>query len=580
MNRTGYIFYIISFVSIYFILNSFIYVKFQQEVLPAGDPFTYTVGFFKLINYASASIENYVKAVVAVCSPFGPNWYWVLNLFVAILSPILPNESFAISVINIGLFGTASVFAFYFARSQEISKPLSLISAMIIWIFPVNYGFSTYESLPVLGLDASFAAVYTIACFATLIFVNSPEKLHSAIFAGILVGFSVWGRGNSIPTIGLILFVPIVWMIFKKRIFYERKVLVNCFLFTLISIVFAAYFYYSNWQALANYYANHTSFFSRHAWNLSDASKWIANIPGFLFWRNESAPSTIIITVLCHVFMVASLIAAFMPRTHRVEKINIIRLLSISGAFIYFVQLLVNIIFFTDPLFSLLNVLLIYRPMTLGMTLSLMSVLFLLYEYKKIVISERAIVPSLLVLLIWGIAFTYIQTPWNRGHNLDSPKKVERFAEGIDDQIGEGAISILWYGHYNPSILRYYRTKNKLEPLMFARFGHADQMWSASDHSNQNRSKTIKEIRKHIQNASLLIVPEFLDMYQGPYAFYKFSEDWAKIFSEPESPTFRIIKYLKEPQGRLLVLKREDLSSNLGDPLSLPYGRRPSSQRN
>ena len=116
--------------------------------------------------------------------------------------------------------------------------------------------------------------------------------------------------------------------------------------------------------------------------------------------------------------------------------------------------------------------------------------------------------------------------------------------------------------------------------MVFARFGHADQMWSASDYSDENRDKTINEIRQHIQNASLIILPEFLDMYQGPYAYYKFRNDWAKIFSEPESPKFRIIQYLKDSQGRLLVLQREDIAKNKGDPLKLPYGQRLPAPKN
>jgi hypothetical protein len=214
--------------------------------------------------------------------------------------------------------------------------------------------------------------------------------------------------------------------------------------------------------------------------------------------------------------MVASLFWVFLPRHIAVTNIGMVKLLSVSGCFIYFAQLISNIIFFTDPLFSLENVLLIYRPMTLGMSLSFLSVLFLLHYQTRVMLSEVVVVPTILVLLVWAITFTLIQTPWDRGKHLATPSQVERFSVSIDDRIGVGAVSFLWYGHYNPRILQYYRSKNKLKPILFARFGHADEIWSPSDHSAENQEKTINEIRKHIQNASLIIVPEFLDMYVGP----------------------------------------------------------------
>jgi hypothetical protein len=37
---------LVLFVCVFFVLNSLIYKEFESQVVPAGDPFTYTVGFF------------------------------------------------------------------------------------------------------------------------------------------------------------------------------------------------------------------------------------------------------------------------------------------------------------------------------------------------------------------------------------------------------------------------------------------------------------------------------------------------------------------------------------------------------
>ncbi|MDA8705497.1 hypothetical protein N9M22_05520, partial [Litoricolaceae bacterium] len=76
------IFSIALFVSVYFLLNSLVYVEFENTVVPAGDPFTYTVGFMELIRFSTSSVENYIKSLITVLTPNGPNWYWILNFLI------------------------------------------------------------------------------------------------------------------------------------------------------------------------------------------------------------------------------------------------------------------------------------------------------------------------------------------------------------------------------------------------------------------------------------------------------------------------------------------------------------------
>jgi hypothetical protein len=439
----------------------------------------------------------------------------------------------------------------------------------------VNYGFATYESIPVLGLDAAFFAVYTIAFFATLIFLNEPNNKNLLIFAGILVGVSFWGRGNSAPTIALVLFIPLIWSFFEKRVYANLKLSIHAVAFLLIVTIFATYFYYCNWQPLNDYYLNHQTFYERHQWNIHDAKKWLLNIPGFLFWRHESSFVTVMLTILSHSVFFALSIFPFKRSDNSKGKLNLIRMLSAAGGFIYFGQFFINVYFFTDPLFSLQNVLLIYRPMVLGMALLVISLILYLHFNKGIDFSTRVIAPSLSILLVLALTFTWLQTPWSRNQNLMSPKDLEKWSIGLNDMIGEGAVNILYYSHINPQIINYYRLKHNLAPMntVYNPPGY-DRMWSASDHSDNNKKSTLDTIDFILKNATVVLIPEKMEMYKtGPYAFYKFSEEWISLFESSETPEFVVIDKIKDYHGDVLVLMNKKLAEGRGTPLQLPLGK-------
>ena len=432
------------FVASVFVISCLTAIEFEQIAVPAGDPFTYTVGFFNLMNEARLSFERYLHLLWLVISPFGPNWYWILNFFAVLLSPIIPNESYMLASANFLLFYVASAFIFFFVKSQGSSNPVSLLCALTIWICPVNYGFSTYESIPVLGLDASFFALYTSALFATLIFLFSPHKTNFALIAALITGLAVWGRGNSIPTVGLAVAFPILWKFFELKPYRNLVLSSNAIVYVIVVGGLASYFYFSNFDSLSSYYQNHQTFFERHKWNLNDAQKWLLNIPGFLFWRAENSKLTICLSFFCHFFMLWILLRSFLAKSYSVSRVETARLLAATGTFIYFTQFFVNIFFFTDPLFSLQNVLLIYRPMVLGMAVSTIALILLEKHRPLFVFRPFGIVSFCGLLLVVSAFFTFQQTPWDRSKGYISPIAVEKFALDIKNRIGEGAFNILY----------------------------------------------------------------------------------------------------------------------------------------
>jgi hypothetical protein len=155
---------------------------------------------------------------------------------------------------------------------------------------------------------------------------------------------------------------------------------------------------------------------------------------------------------------------------------------------------------------------------------------------------------------------------------------VERFAVGIDDLLGNsGGVGVLWYGNYNPPILRYYRLKNSRGDFPAHRGPNWDHMWAPTDYSPENRARVMTEVREQFRNAALVVVPEYLDDYagHGSHAFMHFRSDWAAWLNSADAPKMRVRMLVEDTSRlRLLVLQREEHARGQGDPWRLPYGNR------
>lgn len=564
------------FVLIYYLIDISFYIRYEEKVLPFGDPFTYAIGFFKLLDDAH---RNYLSALLSTVNG-QRNWYWLLNILISVLSPILVKESFSISLVNFLLFWLASLSFFRLGRSVGGSWAQAFLIGMLVWIFPINYGFSTYASVPVTGLDAAFTAALYIALANTLTFAYNPSNFLNASIAGLACGVAVWGRGNSIPTVFMVVCVPLAWVVWIGWQHRGIRVWRNLACCLAIFGGMAVYFYWTNWGPLVEYYSNQTQMASRHPWSFRDARVWLLNIPGYLFWRYTNSPVTIFVSMVLHVFMTVSLWFTFSKE--RWGKVGvtspILRVFSAAGVLIYSVTYVTNIVLFTDPLFTLENVLLIYQPMLCGIAL-VFAVVLLLYVPRSV--SKLRVNLVLLVvagMLIFAVAFTSMQTPMNWGLDRPTPREVERFALEIDGLLAGEPLSILWYGFYNPRILTFYRVKSDLPDLRYYMGRYYNNLWSAVDYSNENREHIRQEVREHFLKSGLIIIPEYWDLYteNQPYALYKFRADLVAFLNSNEAPRLRVLRTLTDhPGARLVVLQREELAHGRGIPFPLPYGKKP-----
>ena len=543
------------------------YVRFSDNVLPMGDPFTYTYSWVLLLDLAQ---QDYWAALARALEA---NWYWMMNLPIAILSPVLVKEPFSLAVVNFVAFGFATLAFFRLARHLGYTTGAALVSSLFLWLFPINFGFLDYSSIPVVSLDPIFVALLHVTVANVLLFALEPFKLRNAVWAGLAAGLAIWGRGSSIPVVGMVTFCPVLVAVYTLWQRNRTRFWTHLPICGAIPLAMAAFFFWKQGGPIATYYDAHAAFVERHVWNLNDAMPYLKNVPGFFFWRVEDSAPTIALTWVLHLLTAATPLVVWRlaPATLR----RALSLIAVTGTFIYFVTYVANIALFTDPHMTIYNALLVYAPMRIGMVLCAFAVVGASAARR---LRFGVAVPAMVLVVMYGVWLTKVQTP-TPAPGMPTPREVEGFAKGLDSLSPNGTVSVLWYRHYNPAILRYYRVKNNLPDLMLFRSDFHDDIWSQYDYSEEKRLKVRQELGDHLREADVIIIPEYVDYYSldYPYSFYKFRDEFPRFLNDPDNPRFVVRMILQEYQNqRLLVLQRESEAAGSGEPLKLPYG--PSSQ--
>ena len=587
-NRAAYA-GIISFVALSYILIVGHYVDFVNHVLPHGDPFSYTVNWFLIIDEYHAS--GYLQTLATYLS--SGSWYRLMDLSVAALAPVLTKEPYVICVVNYVLFGFATAAFYRLGRRLGLTAQASFAVALIPWLWPANYGFEDQSPIPVLALDSAFNAMLFWAVAQAYGFAFDIQRMAeasgkrylrstvSAILTGIIIGIAVWGRGNSLPVVGLVVSWPcllMLWFAWRSR---DARIWINVIIAGVVASLIAIQFYVQYWKILHDYYGIHASLITVH-WTPKEAWPFILNIPGFMYWRSENSIVCVAMTFASHLLVLLALAAVWWPRGPFRSLANFeSRQLIIGGVVIYLGTYLVDMMLFANQEsgFSIYQALMVWRPMLIGLSLILFAIAVELFSRFGSKLDHLIPVPLAALALAWGVLWTHIYTPWELENQLPSPRAVERFAVNLDQLADNGKIAVLWYRGWSERVLNYYRIKDDLPIANQFPFSDIEYIWSMSDYSNQNRVRVLDEMKNVFEKASLIVIPEFLDEYASNeyYAFYKFKNDWAAWLNSNEAPRFRVLMLLREsPSMRLLVIQRDELANGKGDPFRLPYGNRPN----
>lgn len=582
------------------------YAEYLHRVLPNNDPFTYTLNWFTVIDFYRS--HGYLSTLASYCFYPG-NWDRLMDIGIAALAPFLSKEPYSICLVNYVLFGIATATFYRLGRRLAAPPWTAFAIALIPWIWPVNYGFEDFTSLPVLALDAAFNAALYWAVAQAYIFAfdltfsvpgspaslaATPERLTfaeqtrkwnvrrtaSAVVTGLVIGLAVWGRGNSLPVVGLVVLWPCLMMLVAAWRSRDYSVWADFVIVGVIAGAMAAQFYAEYWHALRGYYSVHMGLVESHR-SLKDLLPFILNVPGFMYWRAESSFASVALTFASHVFAFVTLVLAWRRRgPFSGPSYFAFRHLIAGGGVIYFGTYLIDMILFAnaEPGFSIHQSLMVWRPMLIGLSLMLTAIASQLFVRAGRTVPRFAPAALAALVLVWGVAWTRVYTPWDLEKSWPSPRIVERFAINLDRIADNGKVAVLWYRGWNDRILTYYRLKNDLPPADTFSAADIDAIWSMTDYSEQKRARTLDQVKNVFRHASLIIMPEFLDEYaSGPYyAFYRFKNDWAAWLNSEDAPRFRVLMLLPEVQGiRLLVIAREDLAQGRGDPFRLPYANRP-----
>ena len=388
-----------------------------------------------------------------------------MDMSVALLAPILTKEPYVICVVNYVLFGFATAAFYRLGRRLGLTSRASFAVALIPWLWPANYGFEDQSPIPVLALNLAFNAALFWAVAQTYGFafdIQRTAQLHderylrgtvSAILTGTVIGIAVWGRGNSLPVVGLVASWPCLLMLWFAWRSGDVRIWTNVIIAggrqparcSVLSSVL---------EALRTYYSIHASLVTVH-WTLHGARPFILNIPGFMYWRSENSIVCVALTFASHLFVLLMLATALWPRGPLSKSAHFAsRQLIIGGAVIYFGTYLVDMMFFANPEpgFSIYQALLVWRPMLIGLSLILCAIAAEIFASFGSRLDRFVPVPLAAMALGWGVMWTYIYTPWELKEQLPSPRAVERFAVNLDQLTDNGIIAVLWFGGWNQPI--------------------------------------------------------------------------------------------------------------------------------
>lgn len=570
-------------------------VEHSQSVIPHGDQFVYITQLFKLID---AGKIDYLSTLLL---SFQENWYWLYRFSVSIFSPFLVKEPFSIFFINYIFLGIASISLGRLAIRLSLPFNRTLFLSLVFLLPPWIYGHWTTLSLFALQLETSFYWILTIATIHLIIYSLEPKNPKNALIAGLFTGLAVWGRGNSLPYVLIILAFPAIAIGYRAIRTKSRRILYPAIYFLMTFGVLSGLFYFSNLEKILWYYGRgfgnmlekEGGAFSYIFTNLTQnfpAIIWtIKNFPGIFIARNPNSPPTIFLSLFCHLLVVFSLIITTLYWKKRPNrKRRLIFHSNLTGSTLYLGNLILGIFLFSKNMAS--GELLVFFPMLLMLVglmiigFSIAAIIFLITS-KNLKPPNPVITGFILVFFIgYGFLLSKKSTPLQQNEKLPSPYYVEAFSRDLSQITENKLLTILWYGKaYNIAIINYYRQKWGLPPIETVSTTR-DGLFFFENLPNDTYNKVmpIEEFRRRLRSiiykSDFLIIPEDIRKYDymlGNPGLAKRREILKKFLNSPDSPPFAVKMILSDTNStRLLLLQRinDGAKPTQMDFLKLPYG--------
>ena len=544
----------------YFNLLRF-YIPITQEIIPWGDPFTYEMSYYELLNRIKngnfLSIASYI---------FESNWYWLTKILIFIFSPVIINEPYSLCLINYFVYGVASLLIFIYFKENSFSNSVSFFCSLLIWLYPINYNFIEYSAIPIMGLDSTFIGSLYCLIFSYLIFLKRKKILVNQLIFAICLCAAFVGRGNSIAVLGMLLLYPTVHFLYyliKTRNFSDLK---NFILPSIMFLFTVLLFYGLQLKHILNYYSIFEGFLSNSS---SLLLPYLKHVPGIFFiYPDQKIINLMVVTDyrLVVISLICHLIVIFGFFYFKNIKNKNLKLGLKTGIFIFYSTFILNLLLWMNPHINIYNAQLIWAPMRIGLLL-VVSIIFASYfeNYKADVAKFFSAVSLVLIFFISTNLFNTYKTEIYK-NNIDSnPQNIKRIQSFIKENADDHKSIILWYGPYlNPRIINYYSLKKGEKTINYYRGKYADDIWNQSSKNTEFINKVNYEIENIFNEADLIIIQENSKNYIGAPAFYRYSKFITQQIAIGKLDKFKLVATVKSSRGNLLIFKRSDEDKNFG----------------
>jgi hypothetical protein len=545
--------------------------RYHQARVPTGDPFTYTLSLYTIVDLAHA---GRIKALRTVLS--SSNWYWLQNLLVVILSPVLVKQPASLALINFVMFCGGLLALLTVLRRFGVPARAAFLLELVLWLSPMHYGFGgecvRYLSLLVLMLETSFFWMLFITALHLILYALHPARTGYAVAAAVFCGLALWGRGNSLVYVVILLSLPvlvIVWTIVSQRAGATRRHVCNLLVFLVVVGGMACWYYYFTWASITSYYSYLSSgrvslgaILAEKLRILVHPPAWVVkNIPGIFLCSVRDGMGTCIISLSCHTLILGAAAYVFCrsPRNGQTLDRKALRLATAFGVSIYFATFLMGLLM--GGSFTAHRPYHIFAPMLVGLAFVVVCAL----APTIIAFADRPLartgwfLPGLVCFcVVYGGLMTRRQTPLGPIFDAASPIEVERVALSMDSLTEAGSLAFLWYGVYNPPILDFYRSMKDLPP--FKRFIPYYQTIFHTVAAQVDPQDFRLALRKTMLEADYVIIPEDLSRYAAVYPSAikeRGARELMDFLNAPDCPRYAIRMVLHDGQSiRLLLLKR------------------------
>jgi hypothetical protein len=531
--------------------------RFNEIVVPTGDPFTYTNTWLDIMN---VNKKNYFNSFFEAMG-----WYTMQSIIVYIFSPILAFDPVSISIMNYVIFLFTALITYSCLNQITKNGTFSLIIVCLYLLMPWHYGYTRAISLYALQLDTIFINLLFSCSFLSIAALLSG-KLSYRLLLGLTAGFVVWSRANS--PVMIVTCIGAIGLTFI--FFYGRSIRNICLLllFSFLIFILMALLYYSMFlHIVLSYYAPLQEFAKAGKITASFILNVLMLIPGtFIAGAGQDIVVTKAFSIFSHIIVITAGIFGVIKNKN--NKNDIVNLFLIAGTLIYFFVFTVYLslfraadTFYYQP----------YSPSLIGLFFVLTGATLYLWKHLNYFIKRIVNTNYNYIIMFCFVLFAThlinkkgMQIPYT--HGSDNAKLVREIANNPIEYIGTGRVSFLWYGMYNTPIFSYYRKLNHNPPIVFndinSEFSfYSNEFWPklwipTTNIVEENISKAINLMLKE---ADIFIVPENLNCYKtaDPYPLYKSVDILQSEFKKYQGKLY-VTGTLQDYGCKLIILSKKN----------------------